>query len=126
MALVLDTGALTAFDQGDRRVAALVEAARRRRLRVVTSAGCVAQSWRDGGSRQALLARLLRGTDEEALDGRVSRAVGDLCAITATSDVVDAHVSLLAHDRDVVVTSDGEDIERLLRARRCQAETVRC
>jgi len=124
--LVLGTGGLIAFDRGDRQVAALVEAARRRRDRVVTSSGCVAQSWREGGSRHALLARLLRGTNEQGLDIQVSRTVGDLCGSTATDDVIDAHVALLAHDSDVVLTGDVDDIKRLLRARRCRAQVKRC
>ena len=126
MGLVLDTGGLIAFDRGDRQVAALVEAARRRRDRVITSSGCVAQAWRAGGSRQALLARLLRGAAELGLDHRTSRATGDLCGVTKTTDVVDAHVALLTFDRDVVLTSDVDDIRRLLRSRGIRAEILHC
>src|ERR1700730_7813098 len=106
MGLVLDSGGLIAFDRGDRGVAALVEATRRRRERVVTSSGCVAQAWRGGGSRQALLARLLRGLNEHGLGADVSRRVGEVCGDAGLSDVVDAHVALLARDDDVVLTSD--------------------
>ena len=126
MGLVLDSGGLIAFDRGDRELAALVEAARRQREQVVTSSGCVAQAWRSGGSHQALLARLLRGVDERALDRHVSRAVGELCADAASSDVIDAHVALLARDRDIVVTSDTNDIERLLRTAGSSATVRRC
>ncbi|HVF15014.1 MAG TPA: hypothetical protein VM942_10465 [Acidimicrobiales bacterium] len=126
MTLVLDSGGLIAFERGDREVAALVEAARRRREKVVTSSGCVAQVWRRGGSGQALLARLLRGTDERPLDHHVSRAVGELCAGSASSDVVDAHVALLAQDHDVVVTSDADELESLLTAARSSARVRRC
>lgn len=126
MGLVLDTGGLIAFDRGDREVAALVEAARRRRDRVATSSGCVAQAWRGGGSRQALLARLLRGVTELGLDRRMSRATGDLCGATKTADVVDAHVALLVRDGDVVLTSDAEDLRRLLSASGVAAHVRRC
>lgn len=126
MGLVLDTGGLIAFDRGDRQVAALLEAARRRRDRVITSSGCVAQAWRGGGSRQALLARLLRGIAEIGLDRGVSRTTGDLCGVTKTTDVVDAHVALLTHDGDVVLTSDVDDVRRLLRTRGVHAEILRC
>jgi len=126
VALVLDTGALIAFDRGDREVAALVEAARRRRDRVATSSGCVAQAWRGGGSRRALLARLLRGVTEIGLDDRMSRVTGDLCGSSKTADVVDAHVALLVRDRDVVLTSDVEDLRRLLRTRGVSAHLKRC
>src|SRR5215831_11715730 len=102
MSLVLDTGGLIAFDRGDREVAALVEAARRRRERILTSSGCVAQAWRDG-TRQALLALLLHGVREEALDPSISRVIGALCgaaAVNDVNDVVDAHVASLAEDGD--------------------------
>lgn len=126
MGLVLDTGGLIAFDRGDRQVAALVEAARRRRDRVLTSSGCVAQAWRGAGPRQALLSRLLKGTTEMGLDRRTSRTTGDLCGSTKTTDVVDAHVALLVQDGDVVLTSDVNDIRRLLRSRDIRAEIVHC
>jgi hypothetical protein len=123
--LVLDTGALIAFERGDRRVAALVEATRRRRDRVTTSSGCVAQAWRDG-TRQALLARLLAGTDEQPLDPAWSRRVGELCAANRSADPIDAHVALLAHGRDTVLTSDHHDLDRLLLAARSTARAVPC
>jgi hypothetical protein len=126
VSLILDTGGLIAFDRGDRQVAALLEVARRRRDQVVTSSGCVAQAWRAGGSRQALLARLLAGTTEVGLDGRTSRATGHLCQASKTADVVDAHLALLAHDGDVVLTSDTNDLRRLLRARGVDAEVLAC
>jgi hypothetical protein len=126
MGLVLDTGGLIAFDRGDRQVAALVEAARRRRHRVITSSGCVAQARRAGGSRQALLAYLLRGAAEFGLDHRISRTTGDLCGMSKTTDVVDAHVALLTRDGDVVLTSDVADLRRLLSSRGIRAEIFRC
>jgi hypothetical protein len=126
MGLVFDSGGLIAFDRGDREVAALIEATRRRRERAVTSSGCVAQAWRSGGSRQALLARLLRGLHEQGLDPDVSRSVGRLCDEATTTDVVDAHVALIAHDGDVVITSDAKDIRRLLRAAGSNADLRPC
>ena len=126
MGLVLDSGALTAFERGDRDVAALVEAARRRRDRIVTSSGCVAQVWRGVGSRQALLSRLLRGVGEDGLDQEVSRTVGGVCGTAGISDVIDGHVSLLARDGDMVLTSDPAAIRALVRARRCNAQVRRC
>lgn len=115
MGLVVDSGGLIGFERGNRDVAALIEASRRRREPVVTSSGCVAQVWR-GGSGQAIVARLLRGVSEHGLGPEVSRPVGALCGASASSDVVDAHVALLAGDGDVVLTSDPVDLRRLLRA----------
>jgi hypothetical protein len=125
MSLVLDTGALIAFDRGDRQVAALIEAARRRGDRVLSSSGCVSQSWRDG-ARQARLARLLAGVNERPLQPAVSRAVGELCARAGRDDVVDAHVALLTHDGDVLLTSDQGDLKHLLRVHGVRADVVPC
>lgn len=48
------------------------------------------------------------------LDGDVARAAGQLCAATATSDVIDASVVLVAAVVDgVTVTSDPDDLRRL-------------
>lgn len=126
MALIMDTGGLIAFDRGDREVAALVEAARRRREPVRTASGCVAQAWRDGGARQALLSRLLAGLVEFGLMPQVSRRTGELCGDAAVSDVVDAHLSLLVQPGDVVLTSDEEDIRHLLATRGVAARVRRC
>lgn len=125
MGLVLDTGALIAFERGDRKVAALIEATRRRKDRVTTSSGCVAEAWRDG-ARQVLLVRLLAGTAEQALDPDGSRRVGELCATARTADVIDAHVTLLAGDHDTVVTSDRADLRRLIDAARTGASVLAC
>lgn len=124
--LVLDAGALIAFDRGDRDVAALVEAARRRRERIRTSSGSVAQAWRSGGPRQALLARLLQGVEERPLDLSGSRNVGELCAKANAADVIDAHVALLADNPDIVLTSDVDDLRELLAAAGSAATVRRC
>jgi hypothetical protein len=70
----------------------------------------VAQSWR-GGSRQALLARLLAGCDVEALDDGQARFVGSLAALAASTDIVDVCVVEGAlRRRDLVVSSDEDDL----------------
>jgi predicted nucleic acid-binding protein len=114
-AVVLDAGALIAFERNDRKVRRLVELSIELATPLHVSTAVVAQIWRDG-ARQARLARLLRGEALEAhpLDLDDARAVGAICGASATSDVVDAHVVLLARRFGaVVVTSDREDIERL-------------
>jgi hypothetical protein len=76
----------------------------------------VAQSWR-GGSRQALLARLLTGCDIEALDDQQARSVGWLAARAATTDIVDACVvegSMRRHD--LIVSSDEGDLQAIAAA----------
>jgi hypothetical protein len=126
VALVLDAGALIAVDRNSRDVIALLETARRRHIEVKTSSGCVAQAWRSGGPRQALLARFLLGVTECPLDESESKMVGMLCASAKTSDVVDAHVALLVHDGDVVATSDVADISTLLHRQKKRAQLVEC
>ncbi|MGQ0776577.1 MAG: hypothetical protein ACT4NY_19485 [Pseudonocardiales bacterium] len=122
---MLDSGGLIGFERGDRAVAALIEATRRRGEPVVTSSGCIAQVWR-GGPGQALLARLLRGVREYGLDGEASRPIGTLCGAAGSCDVVDAHVALLAHDSDVLLTSDTADLRRLLSASGSTADVRGC
>jgi hypothetical protein len=124
--LVLDSGALIGFQRGDRAVASLIEASRRRREQVVTSSGCVAQVWRRGGPGQALLVRLLAGLDEKGLDRGVSRQLGELCAKASSNDAIDAHVALLARDHDVVLTSDVKDLRHLLQSKNSSAQVRGC
>jgi hypothetical protein len=126
MGLVLDSGALLAFDRGNRQVAALIEVARRRHERVVSSSGCVSQAWRGGGPRQARLARLLSGLDERALDRAGSRRLGELCARARCDDVVDAHICSLTRNGDVLLTSDVEDLRHLLGTQGTTAQIIRC
>jgi hypothetical protein len=115
MALVLDAGALIAYERGDRVVAGFIDDAQARQVPVVASSAVVAQVWRSG-ARQARVARLLLFTDEHPLDASRSRAVGKLLGASATSDVVDAAVVEIAADGDEILTGDPADIIRIARA----------
>lgn len=113
--LTLDSGALIAFERGDRRMLALVVRARERGDPLAVPAGVVGQVWRDG-RKQVRLARLLGSelVEVEPLDDHRARAAGQLCGVTRTSDVIDAAVALCAQARrQSVVTSDAEDLLRL-------------
>jgi hypothetical protein len=110
MGVTYDTGALVAADRGERRQWARHRAllARREVPRVPTPV--LAQAWR-GGSRQALLSRLLAGCDTEALDDARARAAGTLAARAGTSDIVDACVVEGAlRRRDLIISSDPGDL----------------
>lgn len=112
--LCLDTGALIAVERRDGRVLRLLELALESGATVDVPAGAVAQAWR-GGRRQALVARILKadGVRCAELDLATARAVGELCAVTGGTDVVDGHVVLHALRCDLtVVTSDPDDIRR--------------
>ena len=109
--VVLDAGALIAVDRADRRVIRLLELADD----IHVPAGALAQAWRNP-ARQVRLVRAVasEGIVVHSLDGVSARAAGQLCAATATSDVADASVVLLARIVDgVTVTSDADDLRRL-------------
>lgn len=118
--VVLDAGALIAVDQADRRVIRLLELAQE----VHVPAGALAQAWRNP-ARQVRLVRVVAsaGLVIHPLDAASARAAGQICAATATSDVVDASVVLVARLVDgVTVTSDSDDLRRLDR----DIDLVRC
>ena len=113
--VVLDAGALIAFERNDRKVRTLVELAMAHGGVVHAPGGVVAQVWRDG-SRQVRLARLLGSgfVRVQALDREEAQGTGVLCGKSGARDVVDASVALLARRHDAaVVTSDPEDLARI-------------
>src|SRR5665213_1010632 len=112
-ALVFDAGALIALDRGDRAVVALLTVAAQQGNEVLTSSACIAQAWRDP-ARQARLTKALNGFLERPLDPPAARRCGLLLALSGTSDIADAALTLLAQSGDTVVTSDPDDIKRLL------------
>lgn len=113
--VVLDSGALIAFERADARLRALVREALRTKARLVVPAGVMGQVWR-GGGRQVALRGLLHGptTEVPPLDRVLAEAAGVLCGRAGTSDVIDASVVLTARRLDArVLTSDPEDLLRL-------------
>jgi hypothetical protein len=121
---VLDSGALIGIDKRDRKVGAMLRILQRDGVPVHTSAGVVAQVWRDG-RRQVNLARVLPGVEVVALDDRAAKKVGELLRANGSSDLVDAHVALLVQPQGRVLTSDEPDIKALLRTRRVTATVIR-
>ena len=91
MSAVLDAGALVAVDKRDRAVGAMLRVLQHDGVPVLTSAGAIAQVWRDG-RRQANLARVLPGIHVAALDDVSAKRVGELLRQNRTDDLVDAHV----------------------------------
>ena len=125
MGVTYDTGALVAADRGERRMWARHRALLTARIPPTAPAPVVAQAWR-GGGRQALLALLLRGCDIEVLDDGLARATGTLAAKAGTTDVVDACVTEGAlRRRDLVVSSDPEDLKALAAAANRHLEVER-
>lgn len=113
MGVTYDSGALIAAERSERRMWARHRAFLATRVVPTVPAGVVAQIWR-GGSRQAMLSRLLVGCDIEALDDGQARRVGPLAAKASTTDIVDASVVEGALRRaDLVISSDREDLEAI-------------
>ena len=113
--VVFDAGALIALERRDLRLLALVDELIRARIAAHVPAGVVAQVWR-GSARQHAVVRLLRAeaVRVHALSEAVAYRVGLLLARSRTSDVVDAHVAILARSLSaVVLTSDPDDLRRL-------------
>lgn len=114
-AVVLDSGAMIALERRDTRMLALADELHRARRVGYAPAGVVAQTWR-GSARQHATMRLLRAgaVRVDPLSEDVAYRLGLLLAKSGTSDVVDAHVALLARRlRATVVTSDPEDLTAL-------------
>jgi hypothetical protein len=125
MTLVLDAGSLVAVERADRDVVALIKRERRAGRAPVTHGGVIAQVWRGGTGRQANLARLLPGLEIVALDDALGRRVGMLLGRTKTSDVIDGAVALLATDGDEILTSDIDDLRKLVRATGAHVDIVK-
>ena len=113
--LVLDAGALIALERNDRRMWARLQAAAEASLEVVVPSGALAQVWR-GTANQARLSQALNKTRLGEFDA-VARAAGELCHATRSSDPIDAAVVLNAAGTiSVIVTSDPNDLRRLVRS----------
>ncbi len=111
--VVYDAGALIAAERNSRWMWALHKAALADHVVPVVPAPALAQVWR-GGATQASLGRLLRGCDIAGFPSEDAKSVGVILAKAGTSDVVDAHVLLIALRREaVIVTSDPNDIGHL-------------
>jgi len=112
VSLVLDAGALIAYERGSRTVQAFLERAYLHSEDVRTTTAVVAQTWH-GDPKQARLAMLLRGVDERDLTSDQARLVGRLLRQAGTTDVVDGTLVDIANDGDEVLTSDPGDIRAL-------------
>ncbi len=113
MGITYDAGALVAADRGERQVWARHRALLSLREVPTTPAPVVAQAWR-GGSRQALLARLLVGCEVEPMHDQQARAVGVLSSRAGVTDIVDATVVEGAlRRRDTVISAEPDDLRAI-------------
>jgi hypothetical protein len=121
--LLLDAGALIGIERHDRRVSGLIELGRRAGASLLTVAPVVGQAWR-GGTRQASLARTLPMMEVRSTTLSDAQAAGVLLGESGTRDVVDALLADCALPGDQVLTSDPDDLARLLAARAVGALVV--
>ncbi|MGH3547706.1 MAG: PIN domain-containing protein [Pseudonocardiaceae bacterium] len=113
--VVLDAGAIIAVERRDTRMLALADELNRARRIGHVPAGVVAQTWR-GSARQHATVRMLRAeaVRVDPLSEDVAYRLGLLLAKSGTSDVVDAHVALLARRlHATVLSSDPDDLTAL-------------
>lgn len=113
MSLILDAGAFLAVERGDCDVVALVKRERLADRAPLTHGGVVAQVWRGGLGRQAILARLLSGVDVKAIDASLGKRAGMLLGRSGGTDAIDAAIVGLASDGDDILTSDPDDLRVL-------------
>lgn len=114
MNCVYDAGVLIAAERHDRGVWADHRARLELGIVPITTAPVIAQVSRS--SRQVQLRRLLRGCDVVPFAAGGAHAVGALLAAAGTTDVVDAHVALVAGAAGAdVMTSDVDDLTALAR-----------
>ena len=93
------------------RLWALIKRATERGDELHTTHPVLAQVWRNP-ARQANLARAIRNMDIHPLDE--SLTIGRRLAQTGTSDVVDAHLAVVAESLGTfILTSDPDDMARL-------------
>ena len=116
MTLILDSGAFVALERNDRAMWRRLKAAQLAGVPPVTHGGVLAQVWRGGAGRQALLARALQSIEVAALDEALGRSAGVLLARSGLVDAVDAAVAALARHEDQIVTSDPGDLAVLVAA----------
>jgi hypothetical protein len=111
-----DAGALIAADRNDRRMWAEHRARLEAGIAPIATAPVVAQASRS--SRQVQLRRLLRGCEVVPFAPADAHRTGEILAAAGTSDVVDAHLVIIAagrpgHAPSTVITSDIGDLRRL-------------
>jgi hypothetical protein len=125
-ALVLDTGALVAVDRADRATIAKLRAAEQSGIALRSTGAVIAEAWRDDSGRQANLARLLKSVDVRPVDRALGQRAGVLLGKCGVASAVDATVVAAAAVGDRILTSDSDDIRRLVAATGRPIRVVPC
>lgn len=125
--LVLDSEGLSKLAAGDSRVRAYLETARVRGARVVVSAVTLAEVLR-GGARDATVHRVLSRIVTVPITPELGRMAGELLGATGLSghrcaiDSVVAATALVMARPVVLLTSDPDDLNRLVEEPDCRKE----
>ena len=122
--MILDAGAFLALERGDRSMWRRLKTQHLARSDCLTHGGVVAQVWRGGSGRQALLASAFGSIRVVPLDARLGRRAGTLLARSRMADAIDAAVVAMAGDEDVIMTSDPLDINSLVIASTLRIDVV--
>jgi uncharacterized membrane-anchored protein len=113
--LTLDAGAFLAAEKDSRPIWVILKAARKHGARLTTPAPVVAQVWR--ATPHPDIARLLKACEVDDLVESSAKEIGKLIGECRTHDVVDGAVVVGAVARgDAILTSDPDDIQRLVDA----------
>lgn len=113
--IVLDAGALIAFEKANPKMRAIAQESLRRGLRLLVPTTVLAQVWRSP-ARHTRISTLVNSRNSEvvAFDQSLAEATGLLCAFRGTNDIVDASVVVLAQIRHArIVTTDPKDLLHL-------------
>ena len=125
MSVVLDAGALIAYERRDRRLLVELDRVEEREDDLRTTAMVLAQVWRDG-ARQARLVRLLSFVEVTPIGEELGRRTGELLGVAGMSDAIDASLVLVAEDGDRILSSDPDDLRRLADAAGRRVRVVSC
>ena len=121
--VVYDSAVLVAADKNDRR--AWAEHKARLELGIIPSVPSPVLAQVSRSPQQAQLRRFLTGCAVVPLGERDAHQAGRLLGKTRTADVVDAVVVTVAlRQNAMILTSDPEDIERLVRASGSELDVV--
>jgi predicted nucleic acid-binding protein len=111
--VTLDSGALIAFERGERRMLAHLKEIQLRDAEVTVPSVVVAEVWR-GGRRSARVASLLGACVIDPLHEDQARLAGEALGVVKHAGAIDAIVMASAARRgDHVLTSDFDDLDRL-------------
>ena len=122
--VVYDAGVLVAADRNDRRTWAEHKA--RLEFGIIPSVPAPVLAQVSRSAEQPQLRRFLTGCAVVAVGESEAHEAGHLLGKTRTADVVDAFVVTVALRRNaIILTTDPDDIQRLVRASRREVPVIR-